>query len=128
MKERTHVECSVDESFILVNRKYTQQYANLYFLRLIQLRKRLLERGNKLWSGLQSSYGAKNGHGMFNRSIESEKDPVTMGNKEDSLNAVYVSRVLDTRPGQYSWMVGTVYCDMSLKPNVLEDLTREVRG
>lgn len=37
-----------------------------------------------------------------------------------------VKRVLDVERGQVCYVVGTVYTDMALKPNVLEDLAREV--
>lgn len=37
-----------------------------------------------------------------------------------------VGRVLDVGVGELCVVVGTVYCEMKLKPNVLEDLAREV--
>lgn len=37
-----------------------------------------------------------------------------------------VDRVLDVRQGELCWVAGTVYMDMPLKPNILEDLTKEV--
>ncbi|KIK74894.1 hypothetical protein PAXRUDRAFT_835860 [Paxillus rubicundulus Ve08.2h10] len=40
-------------------------------------------------------------------------------------NPVYVSRVLDVVKSQLCWVLGTVYMDMPLKPNVLEDLGRD---
>lgn len=36
-----------------------------------------------------------------------------------------VERVLDVRQGELSWVVGTVYMDMPLKPNVMDDLAKE---
>ena len=39
---------------------------------------------------------------------------------------VFVSRVLDVQKGQLSYVVGTVYMDMPLKPNVLDDIARDV--
>lgn len=39
---------------------------------------------------------------------------------------VYVPRVLDVVKSQLCWILGTVYMDMPLKPNVLEDLGRDV--
>ncbi|KAI9566522.1 DNA polymerase alpha/epsilon subunit B-domain-containing protein [Boletus coccyginus] len=38
---------------------------------------------------------------------------------------VYVQRVLDVVKSQLCWILGTVYMDMPLKPNVLEDLGRD---
>ena len=37
-----------------------------------------------------------------------------------------VERVLDVRQGDLCWMVGTVYMDMPLKPNILEDISKDV--
>ncbi|KAI0646842.1 DNA polymerase alpha/epsilon subunit B-domain-containing protein [Trametes meyenii] len=40
-------------------------------------------------------------------------------------NPVFVPRVLDVEKGQLCFIVGTVYMDMPLKPNVLEDVARD---
>jgi DNA polymerase delta subunit 2 len=40
--------------------------------------------------------------------------------------AQFVERVLDVRQGELCWVVGTVYMDLSLKPNVLADISKEV--
>ncbi|EMD38621.1 hypothetical protein CERSUDRAFT_123186 [Gelatoporia subvermispora B] len=40
-------------------------------------------------------------------------------------NPTYVPRVLDVNKGQLCFIIGTVYMDMPLKPNVLEDLGRD---
>lgn len=37
-----------------------------------------------------------------------------------------VERVLDIRQGELCWVTGTVYMDMSLKPNILEDVSKDV--
>lgn len=37
-----------------------------------------------------------------------------------------VSRVLDVHKGHLCYIVGTVYMEMPLKPNVLEDIGRDV--
>lgn len=37
-----------------------------------------------------------------------------------------MERVLDVRQGELCWVAGTVYMDMPLKPNILDDLTKEV--
>jgi hypothetical protein len=42
--------------------------------------------------------------------------------------AQFVERVLDVRQGELCWVVGTVYMEMSLKPNVLDDISKEVRS
>jgi DNA polymerase delta subunit 2 len=40
-------------------------------------------------------------------------------------SATRVDRVLDVRQGQLCWVVGTIFMDMPLKPNILDDLTKE---
>jgi DNA polymerase delta subunit 2 len=40
--------------------------------------------------------------------------------------AKQIERVLDIRQGELGWVVGTIYMDLPLKPNVLEDLARDV--
>lgn len=37
-----------------------------------------------------------------------------------------VNRVLDVRQGELCWVPGTVYVDMPLKPNILEDVSKDV--
>lgn len=37
----------------------------------------------------------------------------------------HCDRVLDVRPGELCWISGTVYMDMALKPNILEDITKD---
>ncbi|KAF5367199.1 hypothetical protein D9758_003926 [Tetrapyrgos nigripes] len=40
-------------------------------------------------------------------------------------NPLYVPRVLEIVKTKLCWIVGTVYMDMPLKPNILEDISRE---
>ena len=35
--------------------------------------------------------------------------------------------MLDVRQGDLCWVVGTVYMDMPLKPNILDDISKDVR-
>lgn len=37
-----------------------------------------------------------------------------------------VNRVLDVRQGELCWVAGTVYMEMPLKPNILEDVSKDV--
>ena len=37
-----------------------------------------------------------------------------------------VDRVLDVRQGELCWVAGTVYMHLPMKPNILEDLSKEV--
>lgn len=38
----------------------------------------------------------------------------------------FVQRILDIEQGKIAYIIGTAYCSMPMKPDVLEDLTREV--
>jgi DNA polymerase delta subunit 2 len=37
-----------------------------------------------------------------------------------------VDRVLDVRQGKLCWVAGTIYMDMPLKPNILDDISKDV--
>jgi len=37
-----------------------------------------------------------------------------------------VDRVLDVRQGKFCWVAGTVYMEMPLKPNILDDISKDV--
>ena len=57
----------------------------------------------------------------MNACVEKWGEMVIAGQK-----AKHVERVLEVRQGELGWIVGTVYMDLPLKPNVLEDLARDV--
>ncbi len=42
-------------------------------------------------------------------------------------NPTFIPRVLEVTKGQFCVIIGTVYMEMPLKPNVLEDIGRDVR-
>jgi DNA polymerase delta subunit 2 len=39
-----------------------------------------------------------------------------------------VDRVLDVRQGELCWVAGTIYMEMALKPNILDDISKDVRS
>lgn len=39
-----------------------------------------------------------------------------------------VDRVLDVKQGELCWVVGTVFMAMSLKPDILDDVSKDVSG
>jgi hypothetical protein len=47
---------------------------------------------------------------------------------ETAGHPTYVDRVLDVVKGKLSYIIGTVYVEMKLKPNVLDDIAKDVRG
>ncbi|KAI2792280.1 hypothetical protein POX_b02317 [Penicillium oxalicum] len=79
------------------DRHYQQQYGDMYFLRLAKLKPAVEKIAMDAWGEL-----------------------IIAGE-----SARRVDRVLDVRQGELCWMAGTVYMDMPLKPNILEDLTKE---
>lgn len=48
-------------------------------------------------------------------------DGTVIGDEE----AKRVDRVLNVRQGELCWVAGTVYMDMPLKPNILEDVSKD---
>lgn len=79
------------------DKHYAQQFADMYFLRLAQLKKAVKAKAHDAWHDFE---------------LGGEK-------------AQFVERVLDVRQGELCWVVGTVYMDMALKPNVLDDISKE---
>ncbi|RDA86603.1 hypothetical protein CP532_6006 [Ophiocordyceps camponoti-leonardi (nom. inval.)] len=78
-------------------RSYRQQYGDMYFLRLTKLRPFVDEAAAEAWRG------------------------TVVGGEE----ARRVDRVLDVRQGELCWVSGTVYMDMPLKPNILDDVSKD---
>ncbi|KAL4890949.1 DNA polymerase alpha/epsilon subunit B-domain-containing protein [Aspergillus ambiguus] len=79
------------------DRHYQQQYGDMYFLRLAKLKPAVEKVAVEAWEGF---------------SIAGER-------------ARRVDRVLDVRQGELCWVAGTIYMDMPLKPNILDDLTKD---
>ncbi|KAL1863075.1 hypothetical protein VTK73DRAFT_6477 [Phialemonium thermophilum] len=79
------------------DRKYQQQYADIYFLRLTKLKPAVEEVATAEWGSTVIGPEA----------------------------AKRVDRVLDVRQGELCWVAGTVYMDMPLKPNILEDISKD---
>jgi DNA polymerase delta subunit 2 len=88
------------DTFVLpqgTERHYSQQFADMYFLRLAQLKKEVKAMAHAAW------------------------DDFSLGGQK----AQFVERVLDVRQGELCWAVGTVFMDMAAKPNVLDDISKE---
>lgn len=80
------------------DKSYQQQFADMYFLRLTKIKPAIEELASAAWEGC------------------------VLG--EETVSKA--ERVLDIRQGELCWVVGTVYMDMSLKPNILEDVSKDV--
>ncbi|KAH8726252.1 DNA polymerase-like protein subunit delta-2 [Phaeosphaeriaceae sp. PMI808] len=88
------------KTFVLAKgteKHYAQQFADMYFLRLAQLKKAVKAKAHEAW------------------------DEFELGGEK----AQFAERVLDVRQGQLCWVVGTVYMHLALKPNVLDDISKE---
>ncbi|KAK9465219.1 DNA polymerase alpha/epsilon subunit B-domain-containing protein [Lipomyces arxii] len=100
---RTDDKCGSDvkynADYVLKNKEktYTQQYAGLYFLRLAVLKPRAVKAASEAWDGMA----------ILNQEVKR------------------VDRVLDVKQGEFCWAVGTVYMEMLLKPNILDEITKE---
>ncbi|GAA5896256.1 DNA-directed DNA polymerase delta subunit POL31 [Sporobolomyces salmoneus] len=101
-RSRSILSESTNTSFTTVknDKQFSQQYANLYWLRLVVLRKRLEERAREKWEGKGKLQGV-------------------------STPPKHVKRLLEVENGKLCYVLGTLYVDMPLKPNVLEDLARD---
>ncbi|KAI0801683.1 DNA polymerase alpha/epsilon subunit B-domain-containing protein [Xylaria sp. FL0064] len=96
--ERTASDYKPLHTFKLEKEKsYQQQFADMYFLRLTKLKPSVEERASEAW-----------------------RDTVIGGEP-----AKRVERVLDIRQGELCWVSGTVYMDMAMKPNILEDVSKD---
>lgn len=88
------------QSFALdKQRSYKQQYGDMYFLRLTKIKPAVDKVADAAWTG------------------------TSIGEEE----AQRVERVLDVRQGELCYVTGTVYMEMPLKPNILEDVSKDVR-
>lgn len=108
----------------LGTRSYSKQYAQLYDYRLAYLKKRILPRAHSRWiTNLHSFSQSQSQPG-------SELDPSSSSSSARGRMRMedppkLVDRILDIRQGEICYVVGNIYCAMPLKPDVLEDLTRE---
>lgn len=82
----------------MTQRKYLEQYSNLYLSRLNQLRCVVLEQGRRSWDGMV----------------------------RNSISVKHSDKVLDVGKNKISWAVGTIYREMRLKPSILEEVTVSV--
>ncbi|KAH0445935.1 hypothetical protein IEQ34_025230 [Dendrobium chrysotoxum] len=124
----------------LSSRRYNLQYATLYDYRLRRLKHpkgRLLAAATRRWTegvyeeeeevmmGKNDTTGKEESQTSI-ASTSSASKSRKRGRREEPLpKANYVKRILDVKQGQICFVIGTIYCSMHLKPDVLEELTRE---
>ena len=80
------------------DKPYKQQFADMYFLRLTKIKPAVEQLAFDAWDGK------------------------VIG--DDTVKQA--ERVLDIRQGELCWVVGTVYMDMPLKPDILDDVSKDV--
>ncbi|UZJ57503.1 hypothetical protein CBS101457_006823 [Exobasidium rhododendri] len=101
----------------LSSRRYNRQFSTLYDYRLRRLKHpkgRLVKRATEEWW---------EGKGATSALMMSSSQSSSQGSVQ--IKANYVKRILDVKQGQICFVVGIIYCSMHLKPDVLEELTRE---
>ncbi|KAI5812389.1 DNA polymerase alpha/epsilon subunit B-domain-containing protein [Pyronema omphalodes] len=97
-KERVSHQHESSDRFVVVDPSYSQQFSDMYFLRLAKLKPILEEVTQNAWEDYEV----------------------------DGQKARPVTKALDVRPGEICWVTGTIYMDMPLKPNILEDIQKEM--
>ncbi|PSR90793.1 DNA polymerase alpha/epsilon subunit B-domain-containing protein [Coniella lustricola] len=96
--ERPQSDYKPLDTFKLVKgRSYQQQFADTYFLRLTQIKPAVEAVAEAAWEG------------------------TVIGGE----TAQKVNRVLDVRQGELCWVAGTIYMDMPMKPNILDDVSKD---
>ncbi|KAH8162119.1 hypothetical protein CIB48_g6133 [Xylaria polymorpha] len=96
--ERTASKYKALYTFKLDKEKsYRQQFADMYFLRLTKIKPAVDQRAAEAWR----------------HTIIGDEPPKK------------VERVLDIRQGDLCWVSGTVYMEMALKPNILDDVSKD---
>lgn len=103
-------------SFILGpnHKSYKNQFANIYFIRLHHLRKTVERKAEERWRDVAGEHTTR-----YHRSVSLLMSFI--GSPE------LVPRVLDVIKSTLCYIVGTVYMEMKKKPNILEDVGRDVR-
>lgn len=93
-------------TFDVAQRTFSQQFSQIYYIRLATLAPLLRAQAQSKWTHLNRS------HGLYN------------------INLIGVAsvkpRILDVEAGRLSSVIGTVYVEMEYKPNILKDLATDV--
>lgn len=89
-------------------KSFTQQYSQIYYVRLSSLLPVLRSKAAQKWAHKNGTISHIYTHTYSH------------------LIVAYADRILDTKEGQLTCILGTIYVDMELKPNVLKDLAFDV--
>lgn len=97
IRQNTSFSFLYQEDYIMKKRTYQQQYANIYFLRLLCIRPTIIREAQQKWE---------------NKYIEERK-------------IKHANRLLDIHRGEICWVIGTIYMDAPFKPNILNDVKKD---
>ncbi|KAJ1025895.1 hypothetical protein NDA16_002521 [Ustilago loliicola] len=109
----------------LGSRSYSKQYAQLYDYRLAYLKKRILPRAKSRWIDNFDAFSQSQSQPSSQLDSSDAGPSSAQGRVRMEDPPKLVDRILDVRQGEICYIVGNIYCAMPLKPDVLEDLTRE---
>ena len=90
----------------------------MYFLRLAKLKPVVEEIAAQEWGDMMVG---------FSRQLSDAQSLRCCRSQIAGESVRRVDRVLDVRQGDLCWVAGTVYMDMPLKPNILDDISKDVR-
>ncbi|KAJ1484577.1 DNA polymerase alpha/epsilon subunit B-domain-containing protein [Baffinella frigidus] len=110
--ERTDVGCDHLDQFFTQKKSLAAQYSDLYFMRLQTLKPDVAAVAAEKWKGNPAEK-------WKGRDLEDAAE------KWKGTGAVHVDRILEIPVGQRCFVVGTIYKEMSLKPNILTDITNK---
>ncbi|KAL7004740.1 DNA polymerase delta small subunit Cdc1 [Cystobasidiomycetes sp. EMM_F5] len=96
---------------------FKNQYASVYFSRLMALKKRVKDNADRRWKDV----GAIDGVRPSLRACADNNGTSVRRNPQVGKS----QRVLDITQGHLCYVIGTIYMEMRLKPNILEELARE---
>ena len=118
--------------YIVPKRDFTAQYAPIYCQRLLAMLPWVLQTALRIWVGVGKSKSPR----TTRTSPKVAKPPPAAATSSDAAGeqepdtnqpAVIAERILDLHVGRRSVIVGTLFKEMALKPNVLEQYAKEVR-
>ncbi|KDN45749.1 hypothetical protein K437DRAFT_246969 [Tilletiaria anomala UBC 951] len=106
-------------------RLYKAQFAPLYDFRLRMLRKKVRAFAQARWESQGTTTASHQAGTNRSADVKGKAKARPSSSLREQAHAKFVSRVLDVQQGDVCYIIGTVYCSMLLKPDVLEDLTRD---
>lgn len=101
---------------IIRKHAYKQQYASLYYIRLVKLREAALKAAHQRWGSIPGKETKKT---LFHSTFSTYPSFFLLE------KPTYTAKILDIKPGELCYMLGTLYLEMPSKPNVMNNLEDE---